>query len=98
MTPNGRVESLEDPDGKHGVSGMRPLGRIVRWGATLILRPEPPGADPQAGWCGTRGWLRILSQSRGPDWPVLVPFKWSHTIRLGFGARLYGGTRVSARA
>ena len=32
MTPTGRVEGLEDSDGKHGVSGMRPSGRIVRWG------------------------------------------------------------------
>jgi len=29
LTPNGRVEGLEDPDGKHGVSGMRLSGRIV---------------------------------------------------------------------
>ena len=36
MTPNGRADGLEDPDGKHGVSGMRPLGRVMRWGETLI--------------------------------------------------------------
>ena len=32
MTPNGRVDHLEDLDGKHGVPGMRSLGCIVRRG------------------------------------------------------------------
>jgi hypothetical protein len=37
MTPNGRVDHLEDLDGKHGVPGMWPSCRIVRWGETLIV-------------------------------------------------------------
>jgi len=57
MTPNGRVEGLEYPDGKHGVSGMRSSGRIVRWG-----QPDRPAGTAVCGPACTVVWDPWLAE------------------------------------
>jgi hypothetical protein len=59
MTPDGVVEPRVAAMGSMWTFSGRL--RLVPYAGLSRVRAEPPCTDPYARWCGTRGWLLLVS-------------------------------------